>query len=116
MTICNIFTASDSDFYRGFAYQDASGNPIDLTGSTMRMGVRKNATDTTEVLLLTSDYGGGIAITDPPTSGTFTVWITQAQLLDLQPDTYVHSLIRTIGPLQLEMWSGTITHEAGPSR
>ena len=115
MTICNIFTASDSDFYRGFSYQDTSGNPIDLTDSTLRMGIRKNATDTTEVLLLTSDYGGGIAITDAP-GGLFTVWITQDQLLNLPPDIYVPSLIRTTGPLQLEMWSGTITHEAGPSR
>jgi hypothetical protein len=115
MTICNITTASDADFYRGFSYQDINGNPIDLTGSTMHMGVRKDANDVAEVLLLTTDYGGGITITDPP-NGLFTVWITQAQLMDLPPDTYVHSLIRNIGPLHLEMWSGTITHEVGPSR
>jgi hypothetical protein len=115
MTIVNITTASDADFYRGFAYQDINGVGIDLTDSQLRMGVRKNVEDVTELLLLTTDYGGGISITDPP-NGLFTVWITQEQLLNLPPDTYVHSLIRDFGPLHLEMWSGTITHEAGPSR
>ena len=114
MTIVNITTASDADFYRGFGYQDINGNPIDLTGSTMHMGVRKNVEDVSEVLLLTTE-NGGIIITDAP-NGMFTVWMTQDQLLRLPPDTYVHSLVRTTGPLQLEMWSGTLTHEAGPSR
>jgi hypothetical protein len=114
MTIVNITTTSDADFYRGFGYQDTSANPIDLTGSTMHMGVRKNLNDVAEVLLLTTE-NGGIVITDAP-GGLFTVWITQQQLEELPPDTYVHSLIRTTGPLQLEMWSGTIVHEAGPSR
>jgi hypothetical protein len=114
MTIVNITTASDADFYRGFGYQDINGAPIDLTGSTMHMGVRKDAGDVTEVLLLTTE-NGGIIITDAP-GGMFTVWITQDQLEHLSPNIYVHSLIRTTGPLQLEMWSGTLTHEAGPSR
>jgi hypothetical protein len=115
MTIVNITTTSDADFYRGFAYQDLNANPIDLTGSTMHMGVRKNADDATELMLLTTASGGGIIITNA-TAGQFTVWITQDQLRRLAPDQYVHSLIRDTGTLQLEMWSGTLTHSAGPSR
>jgi hypothetical protein len=114
MTIVNIMTASDADFYRGFAYQDINGVGIDLTDSKMHMGVRKNAEDAIEIFLLTTE-NGGITITDA-VNGLFTVWITQAQLMELPPDTYVHSMIRDFGPLHLEMWSGTITHEAGPSR
>ena len=114
MTIVTITTTSDADLYRGFAYQDLNANPIDLTGSKMHMGVRRLAEDVAEVLLLTSE-NGGINIYDPP-NGLFTVWITQDQLLRLAPGSYVHSLIRDTGQLLLEMWSGTLTHSAGPSR
>jgi hypothetical protein len=114
-SIVNITTTSDADCYHGFAYQDTLGNPIDITGSTLRMGVRKNAEDIIELMLLTSE-NGGLMITDA-VNGQFTLWIKQADLLELAPDTYVHSLIRTMSDgLQLQMWSGTLTHSAGPSR
>ena len=114
-SIVNIITTSDADCYHGFAYQDLLGNPIDITGSTLRMGVRKNPEDVNELMLLTSD-NGGLMITNA-VGGTFTLWIKQADLLDLPPGQYVHSLIRTlVGGLQLQMWSGTLTHSAGPSR
>ena len=114
MTICNITTTSDADFYRGFAYQQLDTTPIDLTGSKMHMGVRRFAEDVTEVMELTTE-NGGIIITDAP-NGKFTVWITQDALLRLTPGNYVHSLIRDTGTLLLEMWSGSLTHSAGPSR
>jgi|SRR6185369_17595265 hypothetical protein len=114
MAIVNIFTTSDADFYRGFAYQQLTGVPIDLTGNKMHMGIRKHAEDVTEFLLLTTE-NGGIIITDA-LNGKFTVWIKQDQLVRLSPDSYVHSLIRDTGTLLLEMWSGSLTHEAGPSR
>lgn len=115
-SIVNITTTSDADCYHGFAYQDALGNPIDISGSTLRMGVRKNPDDVNELMLLTTE-NGGLMITDA-VNGAFTLWIKQADLLELAPDQYVHSLIRTLsgGVLQLQMWSGTLTHSAGPSR
>ena len=116
MSIVNITTTSDADFFRGFAYQDTLGVPIDLTGNTMRMGVRRNADDVSEVLLLTTDSGGGLTITDAP-NGKFSVWITQDQLLHLSPAQYVHSLIRTRPDgMQLKIWEGSLTNAAGPSR
>jgi hypothetical protein len=117
MAIVTITVENDADFYRGFVYQTTSGAPIDLTGSTMRMMLRRNATDVTALLSLSSDVGEGIAITSA-TGGTFTVLITQAQLEQLPLDTYAHSLIMTniSSGLQTRIWNGTLTNLAGPSR
>ena len=115
MAIVNITVENDADFYRQFAYQYVnSALPVDLTGNTMRMGVRKRAEDVTEQMLLTTE-NGGLQITDPA-NGLFTVRITQTQLLELPLGDFEHSLIRMTGGLQLRMWSGTLTNNAGPSR
>jgi hypothetical protein len=115
MAIVNITTETDADFIRGFAYQYSPSNlPVDLTGNTMRMGVRKNAADVNEVMLLTTE-NGGITITDPA-NGLFTVWMKQQDLERLPIDDYEHSLIRFTGTLQLRIWSGTLSNTPGASR
>jgi hypothetical protein len=117
MAIVDITTWNDADFYRGFVYQttDTVPVPIDLTGNTMRMGIRHRASDVTEEILLTTE-NGGLMITDA-VNGKFTVWITQAQLLELPLGGYEHSLIR-IDPsgLQRRIWSGSLVNNAGASR
>jgi hypothetical protein len=117
MAIVNITVENDADFYRQFAYQLISGTPIDLTGNTLRMGIRKNAADVQEELLLTTE-NGALAIVDAP-NGLFTVRITHNQLLEqLTTGDYEHSLIRIITSSleQYRIWSGTLTNTAGPSR
>ncbi|WP_063685510.1 hypothetical protein [Bradyrhizobium stylosanthis] len=117
MAICNITCWNDADFIRGFVYEtaDTPPVPIDLTGNTMRMGIRHRAEDVTEEMLLTTE-NGGLSITDAP-NGKFTLWITHAQLLELPLGDYEHSLIRsTATGLQLRIWSGSLTVNAGPSR
>jgi hypothetical protein len=47
MAIVNITCENDADFIRGFFYQQLDGTPIDLTGNTMRMGIRVHAADVT---------------------------------------------------------------------
>lgn len=119
MAIVNITVENDADFYRQFQYATSNpdgsvGPPIDLTGNTLKMGIRKRAEDITEELLLTTE-NGAFAFVDP-TNGTFTLRITQAQLMDLPTGDYEHSLIRMAGTMQLRMWSGLLTNNAGPSR
>jgi hypothetical protein len=114
MAIVNITCENDADFYRQFAYQTTTGAPINLTGNTMKMGIRVNAADVTEELLLTTQ-NGGLTITDP-VNGLFTVLITQAQLVDLEVGGYQHSLIRIESTQQLRIWSGALTINPGPSR
>jgi hypothetical protein len=120
MAICTITTENDADFIYSFKYQyvDASGTvigPVDLTGDTMRMGIRKNAADVTQIMVLTTE-NGGLTITDA-LNGAFMVTILKSELEGLlQFDTYDHSLIRFHGTQTLRIWSGTLTNTAGPSR
>ena len=115
MATCNIRTASDADFMRGFIYKTALGAGIDLAGSSMEMLVRSHADDATLALSLTST-GGDITITNSPL-GSFTLRISQAKLLKLNPGEYVHSLIMTrLDGIKIALWRGTLVHSFGPSR
>jgi hypothetical protein len=114
MAIVNITVENDADFYRQFAYQLVDGTPIDLTGLTMLMGIRRLAADVTEEMELTTE-NGGLAITDPP-NGKFTVLITQDQLVHLPLGDFEHSLILLNGSARYRMWSGALTINAGASR
>lgn len=114
MAIVNITCENDADFCRQFAYQLVDGTPIDLTGNTMKMGIRHRAADVTEEMLLTTE-NGGLSITDPP-NGKFTVTITQARLVQLEVGDYEHSLIRIVGPQRIRVWSGSLVNNAGASR
>ena len=118
MAIVNITTENDADFIRGFIYQTNAEPPVpvDLTGNTMRMGIRRRAEDATEEMLLTTNVGGGLVITDP-VNGRFTLAIKQKQLLELPVGEYEHSLIRTTpAGDQLRIWSGSLINNAGASR
>jgi hypothetical protein len=114
MAIVNITCENDADFIHGFSYLYKSGGPVDLSGSTMRMGIRRRAEDITEDMLLTTE-NGGIIITDAA-NGQFTVNITQHQLEILAIGDYEHSLIRMTAGMQLRIWSGTLTNNPGASR
>jgi hypothetical protein len=115
MATCNITVENDADFYRQFAYQTVDGVPINLTGNTLRMGVRRQADDVIEELLLTTE-NGALAIIDPP-NGKFTVRITQDQLVHLQLGDYEHSLVRIVSTAErYRIWSGTLTNNPGASR
>lgn len=117
MAIVNISTTSDADYVHGFQYM-AGTNPIDLTGQSLRMGVRRHAADAEEQLLLTTE-NGGIEIVDPP-AGKFVVTIKQDKLRELYVGEYEHSMVRIIhyadGDIKYRVWSGTLSHAAGPSR
>lgn len=114
MAIVNITVENDADFYRQFFCQYLDGTPIDLTGNTMKMGIRKRAADAVEEMLLTTE-NGGLAITDAP-NGAFTVRLTQGQLVELPTGDYQHSLVRMKSGMQLRIWSGMLTNNPGPSR
>jgi|SRR4051812_39256370 hypothetical protein len=116
MAIVNITCWNDADFMRGFVYQTTATPPapVDLTGNTLKMGIRKHATDSIEEMLLTTE-NGGLTITDAA-QGKFTVIITQAQLGKLPVGDYEHSLVRMIGLARFRIWSGTITVNPGASR
>lgn len=116
MAICNITVENDSDFFRAFAYQYTDGSPINLTGNTMRMGIRRHAADAAEEMLLTTE-NGGLVVTDAA-NGKFSVRLTQDQLVRLPVGDYEHSLVRWITATgeKYRIWSGTLTNNAGATR
>lgn len=117
--IVNISTFSDAGFVRDFAYLDASLAAIDLTGSVLRMHVRARAADATVFLALSSADGDASLITfTDAINGKFRIVIPYTSLLRLPVGIYVHSLVRVL-PVTLsrdEIWRGTLTHSAGPTR
>jgi hypothetical protein len=112
--VCNITVANDADFYRAFAYQNGDGTPVDITGADLYMKVRRLATDSIAVLEISTDTGE-IGITDS-VNGLFSVMISQQVLVTLDLGNYQQSLIIVLNSIKIEMWSGSLTINAGPSR
>jgi hypothetical protein len=116
MATVNITVENDADFYRTFQYVTAATPPvpIDITGGTMEMMLRRRAEDETAVLRLATDTGE-IVITNAAI-GTFTVMIDQDTLVRLGLGDFAHSNIMTRNGLKTKIWSGVLTNNAGPTR
>jgi hypothetical protein len=89
--------------------------PIDLTGSTLEMQIRKNEADHEATVSVTS-ADGSIIITDAP-NGAFTILIDRDRLSRLAPGDYVTDLVR-IAPSSLRerLFEGTATVVEGTTR
>jgi hypothetical protein len=116
MAIVNIIVENDADFYRAFQFVEADGtSPIDITGGTMEMMLRRHAEDADALLRLATD-SGEIVVTNAA-QGKFTVMIQQIVLERLGLGDFAHSNIMTTpGGLKRKVWSGTLTNNAGPTR
>jgi hypothetical protein len=115
MAIVNIIVENDADFYRAFQYVVSdTGAPIDITGGSMEMMLRRHAEDTEALLRLATD-SGEIVITNA-VQGQFTVKITQDVLERLGLGSFDHSNIMTLNALKIKVWSGTLINNAGPTR
>jgi hypothetical protein len=114
MAIVTITTYNDADFYRTFLWQTIDGVPIDMTGMSLEMMLRRHARDEAAVLRLGSDTGE-IVLTDP-VNGQFTVMIKQDALVRLGLGDFDHSNIATHDNFKLRVWSGTLTNNAGATR
>jgi hypothetical protein len=114
MAIVNITVDNDADFYQLFQYVMAtSQTPIDMTGASLEMMLRRNAEDNTALLRLATDTGDFV-LTDP-VNGYFTLMIRQTVLENLE-GSYDHSNIMTLGGLKTRIWGGTIQVNPGPTR
>lgn len=114
MAIVNITTQNDADFYRIFVWQTVALAPINLTGTTMEMMLRRHAADEAAVLRLATDTGE-IVFTDAA-GGQFTVRITQDALVRLGLGDFDHSNISTKGGIKTRVWSGLLTNNPGATR
>jgi hypothetical protein len=114
MAIVNITVENDADFYRAFQYQAASGAPINMTGASLEMMLRRHAEDVEALLRLGTDTGE-IVLTDP-VNGLFSVLIRQDTLERLGLGSFDHSNIMTLGGYKTKIWNGTLINNAGPTR
>jgi hypothetical protein len=114
MSIVNITVNNDADFYCVFQYQTVSAVPIDITGASMVMMLRRNASDVTAELRLGTDTGE-IVLVDP-VNGLFSIRIMQVILEQLGLGNYDHSNVMTSGGYKTSIWTGTFTNNPGASR
>jgi len=114
MSIVNITVQSDADFYRRFIWQTVDGAPIDMTGGTMEMMLRRHASDVAAVLRLGTDTGEIVMV--DPVNGAFTLRISQASLERLGFGDFDQSNIFERGGYRVRIWNGMLTNNAGPTR
>lgn len=120
----NITVENDADFYQVFQYTQPDGQtPVNLLGTTFKMGIRRTVGDAGILFNVTSmpSAAGAITLVNPQ-QGLFALWIAQPQLLLTPIGTWFHSLIASvpategIPPLALQVFGGTLTITDGPSR
>ena len=115
MATVTIIVENDADFYRTFLWQTVDGTPINMTGMTLEMMLRRRAEDNVALLRLATDTGEIVIVS--PTAGQFTVRIAQDTLERLGLGDFDHSNIATIpGGYKVRIWSGTLTNNAGATR
>ena len=114
MTIVNITVENDADFYRVFQYKTISGVPIDITGATFLMMLRRHASDAAAVLRLSTETGE-IVVTDA-INGMFSIFISQSRLETLATGDFDHSNVMTSLGVKRGIWTGTFTNNPGASR
>jgi hypothetical protein len=114
MAIVNITVENDADFYRTFQYVMSSGPPINMSGASLEMMLRRHAADVEALMRLATDTGEIVLI--DAQKGMFTVMIRQIELERLGLGSFDHSNIMTLGGLKTKIWSGTLVNNAGPTR
>jgi hypothetical protein len=114
MAIVNITVDNDADFYCVFGYQTVSGVPIDITGVSMVMMLRRHAKDEAAVLRLGTDTGEMVLV--DPVNGMFSVRIAQATLERLGLGDFDHSNVMSAGGYKRSVWTGTFTNNPGAAR
>ena len=116
MATVDITVANDADFYRMFQYVSTAEVPvpIDMTGASLEMMLRRHAEDQAAVLRLGTDTGE-IVLIDAAT-GKFTVMIRQLDLVRLGLGDFDQSCIMTQYGTKTRIWSGKLTNNAGPTR
>jgi hypothetical protein len=88
--------------------------PIDLTGSTISMQIRKIEADSTAVVSVTN--GDGVNFDNAP-AGLFTITILRAKLGRLHAGPYVADIVRlTPTGLAERLWEGSVTVFEGVTR
>jgi hypothetical protein len=104
--IYNFTIDQGSTFYLNLIYQDSSGVPINLTGNTARMQLRRAFTSTAADLTLTT-ASGAIVITGA--TGNILITISDELTGTLEPGFYLYDLELDNGGIITRLIQGQIT-------
>lgn len=96
------------DFIHTFKWVDKNGDPVSLTGSSLRLHVKRNPKDAKPLLEMTSS--NGLAVIDTEEPHTFTLKFPR---YSLPPGNYVFDLKRIAGSEHLPLADGTIEVKPG---
>jgi hypothetical protein len=113
-TVVNITVDNDADFACLFEYKTVGGAPIDITGTSMVMMLRRHAKDEAAQLKLSTVTGE--IVYDDPAAGQFSVRIAQDTLERLGLGDFDHSNVMTIGDVKRNIWTGKFTNNPGAAR
>lgn len=120
--VVDITTFSDADFSMSFRWR-LTDNPetwFDFTGYKLILQVRKTADDEEVFVDLSSDNISEIDLyaSDGEAALThFDINVSRAQMADMFPGEYVHSLIMVRSDdLREDIWRGKWLHDIGPTR
>ena len=91
------------DFIHTFKWIDENGDPVDLSGSTLRLHVKRKAEDPKPVLEMTTE--NNLAVVSLGETNVFTLKFPRYAL---SPGTYVFDLKRIVGGNHLPMAEGII--------
>lgn len=86
-------------------YNDSNGDPVNLTGYTAEMQIRKKFNSDVAVLTLSTSNGG---ITIVPLTGTLNLIATDEQAA-IEPGFYVYDLELNIGGTRTRLIQGQVT-------
>jgi hypothetical protein len=112
--------AKNEDWVVPFLYNaiadDGTKTPIDLTGSLLKLEIRKRESDHEATVFSFSSPDDGIYITDA-VGGAFTIFIERNKSVRLAAGDYVTDLVRLMpNGLQERLWEGTATVVDGTTR
>ena len=98
--------------YLNLVYQNPNGTPINLTGQTGRMQLRRKFSSVADLTLTTSN--GGITIT--PLTGNVLVTMTDEQTGDLEPGFFLYDFecrfaVRNGTATVVKLLTGTVMHK-----
>jgi len=95
----DLLLEQGATFSRSITWKDEDGAPINITGYSARLQVRKDASSPTTVLEMTTT-NGRISITGP--SGILNLTVAASDTEDLPPGSYLYDL-------ELESPGGVVT-------
>jgi hypothetical protein len=109
----NFQTATNEDFRQAFALTDSDGNPVDLTGSSLKMTFDGLASAHLVTPPLEASTANGRIVLANAGLGQFEINVPTAVLRTVPVGVYRHDLLLTLAGRVKRVWEGTLTLAEG---